>query len=136
MSKEKLTDEQIIKSLELCVKFMRSKKEYSYEKCYCEECSFSKSEACGLVQTEQSLNLINRLKEENAELKAENERLKGISRGELIEVLNQEQKELQTILQTRKETAEKIYTFVNSFGTHNWVRFTKFIKQFGVEIKE
>ena len=25
---------------------------------------------------------------------------------------------------TRKETAEKIYTFVNSFGTHNWERFT------------
>ena len=38
--------------------------------------------------------------------------------------------------QIRKETAEKIFTFVNSFGTHNWERFTKFIKQFGVEIKE
>lgn len=37
---------------------------------------------------------------------------------------------------TRKETAEKIYTFVNSFGTHNWERFEEFIKQFGVEIKE
>ena len=37
---------------------------------------------------------------------------------------------------TRKETAEKIYTFVNSFGTHNWKRFEEFIKQFGVEIKE
>ena len=36
----------------------------------------------------------------------------------------------------RKETAEKIYTFVNSFGTHNWERFEEFIKQFGVEIKE
>jgi hypothetical protein len=35
-----------------------------------------------------------------------------------------------------KETAEKIYTFVNSFGTRNWERFEKFIKQFGVEIKE
>lgn len=37
---------------------------------------------------------------------------------------------------TRKETAEKIYAFVNSFGTHNWERFEEFIKQFGVEIKE
>lgn len=35
-----------------------------------------------------------------------------------------------------KETAEKIYTFVNSFGTHNWERFKEFIKQFGVEVKE
>ena len=35
-----------------------------------------------------------------------------------------------------KKTAEKIYTFVNSFGTHNWERFEEFIKQFGVEIKE
>ena len=34
----------------------------------------------------------------------------------------------------RKETAEKIYTFINSFGTHNWERFINFIKQFGVEI--
>ena len=34
-----------------------------------------------------------------------------------------------------KETAEKIYTFVNSFGTHNWERFEEFIKQFGVKIK-
>ena len=34
----------------------------------------------------------------------------------------------------RKETAEKIYTFVNSFGIHNWERFKEFIKQFGVEI--
>ena len=33
----------------------------------------------------------------------------------------------------RKETAEKIYTFVNSLGTHNWERFSEFIKQFGVE---
>ena len=38
--------------------------------------------------------------------------------------------------QARKETAEKIYTFINSFGTHNWERFKEFIKQFGVEIKE
>ena len=37
---------------------------------------------------------------------------------------------------TRKETAEKIYTFVNSLGTHNWERFEEFIKQFGVEIKK
>ncbi len=37
---------------------------------------------------------------------------------------------------TRKENAEKIYAFVNSFGTHNWERFEEFIKQFGVEIKE
>lgn len=35
-----------------------------------------------------------------------------------------------------KETAEKIYIFINSFGTHNWERFSEFIKQFGVEIKE
>ena len=35
-----------------------------------------------------------------------------------------------------KETAEKIYTFVNSFGTNNWERFKGFIKQFGVEIGE
>ena len=40
------------------------------------------------------------------------------------------------IAQARKKTAEKIYTFVNSFGTHNWERFEEFIKQFGVEIKE
>ena len=33
-----------------------------------------------------------------------------------------------------KETAEKIYTFVNSFGTHNWERFKEFIKQFGVDL--
>ena len=38
--------------------------------------------------------------------------------------------------QASKETAEKIYTFVNSFGTHNWERFKEFIKQFGVEINE
>lgn len=36
----------------------------------------------------------------------------------------------------RKETAEKIYTFINSFGTHNWERFINFIKQFGVDIYE
>lgn len=35
-----------------------------------------------------------------------------------------------------KETAEKIYTFVNSFGTHNWKRFKEFIKQFDVEVEE
>lgn len=35
--------------------------------------------------------------------------------------------------QAGKETAEKIYTFVNSFGTNNWERFKNFLKQFGVE---
>ena len=33
----------------------------------------------------------------------------------------------------RKETAEKIYTFINSFGTSNWERFKNFLKQFDVE---
>lgn len=32
-----------------------------------------------------------------------------------------------------KETAEKIYTFTNSFGCHNIKRFKEFLKQFGVE---
>lgn len=49
--------------------------------------------------------------------------------------VEEEYKNIQ-IPRERKETAEKIYTFVNSFGTHNWERFTKFIKQFGVGIKE
>ena len=40
----------------------------------------------------------------------------------------------QKAISASKETAKKIYTFVNSFGTHNWERFEEFIKQFGVEI--
>ena len=51
------------------------------------------------------------------------------------------QKEVEEIIASKeriksKEIAEKIYTFVNSFGTHNWERFEEFIKQFGVKIKE
>ena len=90
---------------------------------------------------------LEKIKEENAELKAENERLKGISRGELVEVLNQEQKELQTILQTRKETTEKIlFKFESAFAYYdNEDMFSKkaifecleeIIKNCGVEIKE
>lgn len=35
-----------------------------------------------------------------------------------------------------KETAERIYAYVNCFGTHNWERFKNFLKQFGVDLGE
>ena len=163
MSKEKLTDEQIMKALEWCVASNT-----------CGDCPLLKiKENCRPFLYKQSLNLINRLKENNenyeihirnleksidrrdrdlnsqanriigfkeeiAELKAENERLKtdnlylaGFAYGED---------------KTRKKTAREILTEIRGYypgDKENCKKYERFIirlcedlaKQYGVEVE-
>ena len=58
-----------------------------------------------------------------------------LARGNLTDLLNQETRELQISLQTRKETAKEILQKVGKVcGDYQW--FKNLCKQYGVEVDE
>lgn len=142
MSKEKLTDEQIIKAYEHCC-LGRS----------CVGCPLE--DELGVEQCQQMrrniLNLINRLKEENAELKAENERLTDKLGKVLLTVNMDDFHKAEEIDKARKETASEILEQVKFLveerngadledlsvdGTILEEILVELAKQFGVEVEE
>ena len=65
MNEKKLTDEEIVKALECCNKTYNDMNRHS-----CDTCPYKEIEPCGKAQMIDCLNLIHRLKGENASLKA------------------------------------------------------------------